>query len=143
MLSTTERCFLDTNILVYAHDNTSGRKHEIARNLIRELWAAGNGVLSTQVLQELYVTVTRKIPRPLDGASALRILRALGEWELHQVSLDTITRGAELSSLHQLSFWDGLIIASASAARARFLVTEDLQHGFRVGELEIVNPFVG
>lgn len=142
MISTTERCFLDTNVLVYAHDTTSMAKHDIARDLVADLWETGTGLLSTQVLQELYVTVTRKIPRPLDNAAALRVLRALGEWELHQVSIETITSGAELANLHKLSFWDGLIVAAALASDARYLVTEDLQHGFRLGELEVVNPFV-
>lgn len=141
MISTTERCFLDTNILVYGHDSTSGRKHEVARDHIIGLWEAGTGVLSTQVLQEFYVTVTRKIPHPIKAPDALRTVRSLGEWDLHQVSLETITSGAELADLHKLSFWDGLIVASALAEDARFLVTEDLQHGFRLGELQIVSPF--
>lgn len=142
MTSTKDRCFLDTNILVYAHDRSSGLKHEVARELVRSCWEVGNGVLSTQVLQEFYVTVTRKIPSPLSSSTALRLVKALGEWELHQVSLETVCRGAEIADLHQFSFWDGLIIASARALRARVLLTEDLQHGFRFEDLEIVNPYL-
>jgi predicted nucleic acid-binding protein len=141
MTFTKDRCFFDTNILVYAHDRSSGEKHRVAQNMVREAWGNGTGLLSTQVLQEFYVTVTRKIPATLDGPNALRIVRALGEWDLHQVSLATICSAAELSDLHRFSFWDGLIVASASALRARYLLTEDMQHGFRVGDLELVNPY--
>jgi predicted nucleic acid-binding protein len=143
MSYTAERCFLDTNMLIYAHDSSSGEKHEIARDLVKNLWETRNGVLSTQVMQEFYVTVTRKIPHPLSHSAALRILNSLGEWKLHQVSMETISSGAELANLHKLSFWDGLIIASALDVRARYLITEDMQHGFKVGELELVNPFGG
>jgi predicted nucleic acid-binding protein len=142
MICTNERCFLDTNILVYAHDQSSPLKQAISRHLVRELWKTGTGCISTQVLQELHVTLTRKLPNPLVPDQSRKILTALLEWHTETVLPQTILQATELAELHQLSFWDGLIIATALNARARFLVTEDLHHGFRIQEMMVVNPFV-
>lgn len=141
MTFTDARCFVDTNILVYAHDPSSPVKGAVARELVQELWRNGNGSLSTQILQEFYVTVTRKVPRPLASAKALEIVRALGNWNLQTTELSTIISAGRLSELHKLSFWDSLVLTAAQQAQAQYLVTEDLQHGFKLGELEIINPF--
>ena len=142
MTFTNERCFLDTNILIYAHDRSSPHKQGIARTLVRDLWRSGTGCISTQVLQELHVTLTRKLPKPLAPDISRRILSSLLEWHTETVFPKTILHATELAELHQLSFWDGLIVAAALTAECRFLVSEDLQHGFRIRDMVVVNPFV-
>jgi len=141
MTYTKDRCFVDTNVLVYAHDTSSPAKREVAGRIIRELWDSATGILSTQVLQEFFVTVTRKIPSPVASEQAVTIVRALGQWQLETVQLDTILDAANLAGLHKLSFWDALIVTCARRGGARYLLSEDLQHGFSVGSLTIVNPF--
>lgn len=137
----TARAFVDTNILVYAHDRGSGDKHEIARSLIEELWSSRSGVLSTQVLQELYVNLRRKAKRtvPLDEARA--ILEDYLSWKVVVNDQRSILDALELEARYQLSFWDALIVQAAQAAGVDRLYSEDLSHGQRYGALELVNPF--
>ena len=77
-----DKTFVDTNILVYAHDLDAGNKHEVAEKIIYQLWETKNGVLSTQVLQEFYVTLTRKMSRPLNKVETRRILREYFSWQV-------------------------------------------------------------
>ena len=77
-----EKTFVDTNVFVYAYDTSAGKKHEIAREILIELWNSGLGVISTQVLQEFFVTVTRKIPKPLEFKMVRQILADLLKWEV-------------------------------------------------------------
>ena len=78
----TAKAFVDTNILVYAHDLDAGKKHLIARKAVSELWESRSGVLSTQVLQEFYVTLTRKIATPLKRPIVRRIVKNYTNWEV-------------------------------------------------------------
>jgi predicted nucleic acid-binding protein len=134
--------FVDTNILVYAEDRDAGSKHVIARDLVAELWRSEEGVLSVQVLQELFVTVTRKMPRPLSSGKALAIVEQYLAWRVVEntgaLLLAAIRRASDL----RISFWDALILEAARAARCDCLWTEDLNHGQRIGDLIIVNPFL-
>jgi predicted nucleic acid-binding protein len=135
------KTFVDTNILIYAHDTDAGDKHSKARDLIRSLWDDGSGTLSTQVLQEFYVTVRRKIPRPLLPAQARGIIESYLVWEVVQNAPASILRASELEERYQLSFWDALIIGAAMEANAERILTEDLNHGQMVEGVLIVNPF--
>ncbi len=85
-----DKIFVDTNILVYAHDLDAGRKYEIASRIIEDLWESETGVISTQVIQEFYVTVTRKIPLPLSRAQARGIIENYFVWQLEVIRPDTI-----------------------------------------------------
>lgn len=136
-----ERIFVDTNVLVYSYDSDAGQKHETARSLLLNLWESRTGVVSTQVLQEFYVTVTRQLPKPLDKRAASEIIGAYRAWPVHRPEVDDLIAASELETRHQLSFWDALVIVSAQRSGARTLLSEDLQDGRQMGELVITNPF--
>ena len=135
------RTFVDTNILVYAYDADAQSKHEIARELVMRLWQTRQGVLSTQVLQEFYVTVTRKLAKPLDRSTARRVVGTYGAWPAQVVDIVDILAAAELEERYRLSFWDALILTSARRAGADRVVSENLQAGQQVEGVVIENPF--
>jgi predicted nucleic acid-binding protein len=99
-------------------------------------------VVSTQVLQEFYVTITRKMPVPVDAGEARELIEQYGAWRLQVIDLADIVRACDLQQRYRFSFWDALIVTSAHTAGARTLLSEDLQSGFQVMELQIVNPFL-
>lgn len=140
--STTVATFVDTNILVYAEDRDAGSKHTIARDLVGDLWRSEQGVLSVQVLQEFFVTVTRKMPRPLAPGGALAIVEQYLTWRVVENTGDLLLAAIRSASDLRVSFWDALILEAARMARCDRLWTEDLNHGRRIGELLIVNPFL-
>jgi len=134
------RRFFDTNVLVYSCDERDIRKREVANGLIEEAIAAQEFVVSAQVLGEFYVTSQRC--RLLGSSQALDLVRF---WSGHDAIANTpelLIRGIELHEAHSISMWDALIVEAAQEARCTVLLTEDLQHGRRFGELEIVNPFL-
>lgn len=133
--------FVDTNILVYAYDIDAGPKREVALNLISDLWRSRLGVISTQVLQEFYVTVTRKLANPLDRATARRVLGAYAAWPVHAIDFDDVVAASDIEERRQLSFWGALIISAAISARAERLVSEDFQSGRTIEGVMVVNPF--
>ena len=134
--------FVDANILVYAEDRDAGSKHDIARDLIADLWRSGEGVLSVQVLQEFFVVVTRKMPRPLSPGQALAIIEQYLTWRVVENTGDLLLAGIRLASTLKVSLWDALVLEAARVERCDRLWTEDLNHGQRVGDLTIVNPFL-
>jgi predicted nucleic acid-binding protein len=134
--------FVDANILVYAEDRDAGSKHTIARDLVADLWRSGEGVLSVQVLQEFFVTVTRKMPRPLRPDKALAIVEQYLTWRVVENTGDLLLAGIRLASALKVSFWDALILEAARVEHCDRLWTEDLNHGQRIGNLTIVNPFL-
>jgi len=134
--------FVDTNILVYAEDQDAGSKHTIAKNLVADLWRSGEGVLSVQVLQEFFVTVTRKIPRPLSSEEALVIVGQYLNWRVVENTGDLLLASIRLASTLKVSFWDALILQAAQVEHCDRIWTEDLNHGQKIGNLMIVNPFL-
>jgi predicted nucleic acid-binding protein len=136
------RIFIDTNVLVYSHDQDAGSKREIPLTVMQELWEQEIGVISTQVLQEFYVTVTRKIPNPLSPATARGIIENYLFWHVELNDSDTILSASEIGERHMISFWDSLIIAAAKNARADRILTEDLNHGQMIESILIENPFL-
>jgi len=138
---TGEPTFVDTNVLVYAYDADAGAKHELARSRLQTLWKNETGLTSTQVLQEFYVTVTRKLSRPLPRRTAREVVATYRAWPVHRPDADDVIAASELEERHQLSFWDSLIVVSAQRSGARSLLTEDLQDGQRFDGVEVVSPF--
>jgi len=134
--------FVDTNILVYAYDRTAGSKFERARELKERLWNSGEGIVSTQVLEEFYVTVTAKIPNPLKLQDARQIVSDLGTWTVAVLEIRDILSASELAERHRLSFWDGLILAAAHKEEATTVWSEDLSHGQKYGDIRVYNPFL-
>jgi predicted nucleic acid-binding protein len=135
------KIFVDTNILIYAHDLDAGVKHETAAALLRQLWEEETGILSTQVIQEFYVNITRKIPRPLSPAQARELIDNYFAWPVVVNGTQTIRRASEIEERYRLSFWDALIISAAVQANADRVVSEDFSTGAMIEGLLIVNPF--
>jgi predicted nucleic acid-binding protein len=139
----SDKAFVDTNIiLVYAHDLDAGEKNTVARKLLTELWESRLGIVSTQVLQEFYVMLTKKIQRPLDVPTVRRLVRNYSAWEVVVNGVQNIVQASEIQEAHRLSFWDALIDSAAFAGNAATILTEDLSHGQQIEGILIQNPFV-
>lgn len=137
----TDRIFVDTNILIYAHDLDAGKKHEESTCLVEHLWASEAGVLSIQVLQEFYVNVTRKIARPLPPEIARSIIENYLSWQVESLMPESVLLASEIGERNQLSFWDAMIITAARSANVKKIITEDLNHGQIIEGIKIENPF--
>ena len=109
----SELQFVDTNVLVYAHDLSAGEKHERASLIMKNLWESEAGCLSIQVLQEFYVITTLKIPKPLDSELVQRIIRDISYWRVHSPDSDDVLSAIALHQLVGISFWDAMILRSA------------------------------
>lgn len=133
--------FVDTNILVYAEDRDAGARHEVARDLVIDLWNDRTGVLSIQVLQELYVNVTRKLKKPLPGARAAEIVQEYLTWTVIENTGGLLTAAIGLHQKHHLSFWDAMVVQAAIEGGCDKLYSEDMNAGHRFGSVVIVNPF--
>lgn len=133
------RRFLDTNVLLYADDLDAGDKRATAREIVGEALSSGEGVLSTQVLQEFFVVSTRKLG--VEPGVAKRKVELLSAMDLVRIDLALILSAIDLHRLHSFSFWDALVVRAASAAGCAILLSEDLQHGQVVDGVRIQNPF--
>jgi len=138
----SDKTFVDTNVLIHAHDVDAGRKHDIASTILRELWSEHKGVLSLQVLQKFYVNVTRKIANPLSKDKARLVVSSYGIWCM-ETTLTDITSAFRVEDESHIGFWDALIISSAVKSGASQILSEDLKSGQRISGIQIVNPFVG
>lgn len=136
-----DKIFVDTNILVYSHDVDAEQKHQIAQNTLLELWKNRNGVLSVQVLQEFYVTMTKKVLHPIPPNSVRNIIRDYFSWHIEINDLNSILIASRIGEDYKISFWDALIVAAALKAKADKILTEDLQAGQIIEGIPIENPF--
>jgi predicted nucleic acid-binding protein len=132
--------FVDTNILVYAHDADAGVKRQRAVDKLRELWEADTGTISVQVLQEFYVNVTRKLVTPVARSTAREVVSTYGAWVREPTTSETVLRATDITELAQISFWDALIVAAAEQAGAAQVLSEDLNDGQTIAGIRIVNP---
>jgi predicted nucleic acid-binding protein len=139
----TVKAFVDTNILVYAYDRGAGGKHDEALGLIQQLWQEGNGILSTQVLQEFYVNIRRKAQRPVTVEQARALISDYLAWDPIVNDGASMLEAIDLEKRYQLSFWDSLIIAAARKGGASVIYSEDFNHGQSFGSVEVRNPFAG
>lgn len=139
--STIAPVFVDTNVLLYAHDLDAGAKRDLAASRLEQLWDDQTGALSVQVLQEFFVNVMRKISRPVAVAQAREVVRLYRPWVRHETTVDTVLRAREIAELAQVSFWDGLIVASAEESGCEELFSEDLSSGQIIAGVRITNPF--
>jgi predicted nucleic acid-binding protein len=137
----SDKCFVDTNVLVYAHDRSTGSKHETAQALVNQLWNAGGGVLSTQVLQELCVNLRRKAGQPLPADEVRRLIQDYSSWEVVVNTADSVVQALDIEALYKISFWDALILQAAESSGAAILYSEDLASGQKYGSIRVVNPF--
>ena len=136
----SDRYFVDTNILIYAHDADAGAKHERARALVEELWRTRSGVVSTQILQELAVNLRRKTAQPLSAKATRGIVADYTSWQVVENNAESILEALELEERYQISFWDALVIQAARTAGAEVLYSEDLSDGQMYGSVRVVNP---
>ncbi len=135
-----DKIFVDTNVLIYAHDADASDKHEVAKSVLQELWGERTGVLSMQVLQEFYVNVTGKIKRPISRASARLIVSSYQIWCAESIPAD-ISTAFRIEDEAQIGFWDALIVTSALRAGASRILSEDLNAGQAIAGIRVVNPF--
>lgn len=135
------RVFLDTNVLVYLFDGDAPAKQAVAREILRTDRRDAHLVVSTQVLQEFYVTVTRKLGTPLPEPEAEAAVRDLAALEVVGVDVSLICLGIARARDDRLSFWDALIVEAGRASGCRRLLTEDLQHGRLFTDLRVEDPF--
>ena len=136
---TSDKAFLDTNIFVYAFDRSAPKKRQLARELISESIRLRFGVISTQVLQELYVVGTRKLgilPEILKTA-----MESLKPLQMVIMTPQLIFRSIDTQIRWQISFWDAMILQAANHAQCTLLYTEDLTHGHQYGSVKAINPF--
>jgi len=133
--------FVDTNVLVYLFDRDSPHKRTIARNIFKNEGLSGNLILSTQVLQEFYVSVTRKLATPLNAEAAYRATLHLSFLPLVIIESSLVLSAIRRSRQFSLSFWDALIVQSALQAGVERLWSEDMQDGQVIEDLRIENPF--
>jgi predicted nucleic acid-binding protein len=138
-----EKYFVDTNILIYAHDRSAGPKHDLARQLIERLWASGEGVLSTQVLQELCINLRRKIARPMPVEEVRQLIQDYLSWEVIVNAPESVLQALEIEVRYKISFWDALVLQAAESSGAAVLYSEDLAAGQHYGAIQVVNPLIG
>jgi predicted nucleic acid-binding protein len=137
----TARIFVDTNILVYVYDASHSSKQAVASDRLKMLWQQQCGRTSVQVLNELYVTLTRKLAHALRTEQAWDIVHALMAWEPQPVDRDLLLCAREIEQRYRISWWDSLIVGAAQLQDCTVLLSEDLQAGMSFGPVRVVNPF--
>jgi len=131
--------FIDTNVLIYAHDGGAGKKHIQAVELLTRLFEDAAGALSVQVLTEFYSAATRKLG--IKSSEAEDVIRDLGGWTIHRPGHADLLKAARLHRRHKVSWWDALILNSAIETGCTVLWTEDLSDGQRYETVTVRNPF--
>lgn len=137
----SDKYFVDTNILIYAHDRSAGQKHADAAALIGELWESGRGVLSTQVLQEFCVNMQCRVSPPLPQSELKSLIEDYGAWEVVNPTVNSVLQALDLQTRYRISFWDALIVQAAESSGAFTLYSEDLWHNQTYGSVRVSNPF--
>jgi predicted nucleic acid-binding protein len=133
--------FVDANVLVYAFDMSAGSKRVAAQTLLERLWDAGTGRLSIPVLQEFFVTVTRKTPQRLSVDEAAQRLREFAVWKIFTPTVEDVLSAIALQKEAQLNFWDAMVVEAAAQLGCDILWTEDLNDGQVLRGVRIRNPF--
>ena len=131
--------FIDTNVLVYAHDGGAGTKHGRSVELLTRLFEDGNGVLSVQVLAEFYAAATKKLAMKSEEAEAA--ISDLGGWTIHRPGHSDVLKASRLHCRYNVAWWDAMILISAIEAGCSVLWSEDLSDGQRYGTVTVRNPF--
>jgi predicted nucleic acid-binding protein len=137
------KSFVDSNVLLYAHDREAGEKGAAAKELLRRLWKEQQGVLSTQVLQEFCVNVRKKFRQPMSSTQLRDAVLVYGNWPLVVNTASSVLRGLEIEQRYQLSFWDSMILQAAEISGCEVLYSEDFSHGQQYAGVRAINPFLG
>src|ERR1700691_5370317 len=141
MISMNAKTFIDTNVLIYAHNTDAGAKHEIAKSVLRDLWSERTGLLSVQVLQEFYVNVTRKIAPPLLKDLARLVVSSYTIWCTDTTPTE-LALAFQIEDEARIGFWDALIVSSALESGATRILSEDFNAGQTIAGILIENPFL-
>lgn len=136
-----QREFVDANVLVYAFDASAGRKHTAAAALLDRLWNSNTGCVSVQVLQEFFVTVTKKVARPLPMEEARARVRELVAWRVFSPTAGDVVDAIDVHAQEKVGFWDAMIVLAAAESGCDVLWTEDLNDGQLLRGVRIRNPF--
>jgi predicted nucleic acid-binding protein len=131
--------FIDTNVLVYAHDGGAGARHVRAVDLLARVFDDSNGALSIQVLSEFYAAATKKLA--MKSQEAEDVINDLAGWTIHRPGHANLLRAARLQRRYKIAWWDALIVNSAIELGCSVLWTEDLSDGQRYGAVTVRNPF--
>ncbi len=138
-----QREFVDANVLVYAFDSSAARKQQAAQQLLERLWESNTGCVSVQVLQEFFVTITKKVPRPLPVDDAKARIREFAAWTVFTPSADDIVAAIDLQTEAKIGFWDAMIVLAAAESECDVLWTEDLNDLQLLRGVRIRNPLTG
>jgi predicted nucleic acid-binding protein len=138
-----QREFVDANVLVYAFDSSAGRKRETARALLERLWESNTGWVSIQVLQEFFVTITKKVAKPLPVDDATARIREFATWRVFAPDADDVLAAIGIHLQSKIGFWDAMIVLAAAESGCDVLWTEDLADGQTLRGVRIRNPFGG
>jgi predicted nucleic acid-binding protein len=141
MTAEPQREFVDANVLVYAFDSSATSKQHAARRLLERLWESRSGCLSVQVLQEFFVTVTRKVASPLPVEEATSRVREFAAWRVFSPTADDVLAAIGLHARSNIAFWDAMIVLAAAESACDVLWTEDLSDGQVLQGVRIRNPF--
>ncbi len=136
-----DKYFIDSNIIVYAHDHSEKKKYNISKKLILNGIMDENIVISTQVLSEFFVTVTKKIKKKLPVKTARKEINLLKSLQIIEIDIDLILLAIDISQKYKLSYWDSLIISAAKRSGATVIYTEDMNPGQIIESIKIINPF--
>jgi len=137
----TDKTFVDSNVLIYAHDVDAKAKHEKAKSILRDLWSERTGVLSLQVLQEFYVNVTRKISSPLSKKEARLVVNTYALWCMETTPTEIVS-AFRIEDESRIGFWDALIVACAAKSGAQRIISEDLNARQLIAGIRVENPFL-
>lgn len=135
---------IDTNILVYAYDTSEGRKHEVSKNLLKQIWEAGGGIVCLQNLMEFFVVITKKVENPIDVAEARTIVEDIlnsDNWGVIDRDIDTFLSAIDLVSKHDVHLWDAVIIACMKENEITEIVTENKEDFEKIPSIKIIVPF--
>jgi predicted nucleic acid-binding protein len=141
-MSAAPTVLVDANVFIRSEDRADPAKQQLARNWLRELWLRHSGRTSSQVLNEFYVTATRKLRPAMSAGDARAEVRRYQRWNPWLCDHATVENAWAIESRFQLSWWDALVVASAQQQGCSYLLTEDLQHGLQIDGVRIVNPFL-
>jgi predicted nucleic acid-binding protein len=141
MSARSQREFVDANVLVYAFDSSAARKRQTAQQLLERLWESGTGCVSIQVLQEFFVTITKKVPKPLPVDDAKARIREFTAWTVFTPKADDIVAAIDLHAQAKIGFWDAMVVLAAAESDCDVLWTEDLNDGQLLRGVRIRNPF--
>jgi predicted nucleic acid-binding protein len=141
-LATADRIFVDTSVLVHAHDLDSGLKRAIAEHVLKQLWQDETGVLSTQVLQEFYAALTGGSASPVPRRAARELIHAYSVWPVVTLQAADLQAASEFEERYRVSFRDALIVAAARKSGAALLLSDTLLPHRAITGLTVQNPFV-